>query len=314
MAIQSFFSGGSIDRRPDIRADPVALAAALNGTDARFVPVWKGNCLIDANFAALLPREHLPATASLDDAIYLGQRAGKNVFTLRIPDQPEPVMPLRSAFGNFRSLISDMPADDAALLAYAKGMVEWQRRHRHCGTCGSPNRSEQGGFVLACGSAACDHRSFPRIDPAIIVLVIDGDRCLLGRQRTWPENRYSTIAGFVEPGESLEDAVGREVTEEANIRVARARYLGSQPWPFPNAMMIGFHAEAASRDIRLNDGELADARWLSREELAAGQVALPPDTSIAFRLIEAWFDCWDGPALASLGITTSFARPAAESG
>ena len=125
-------------------------------------------------------------------------------------------------------------------------------------------------------NAACDHRSFPRIDPAIIVLVIDGERCLLGRQRSWPENRYSTIAGFVEPGESLEDAVGREVAEEANIRIARARYLGSQPWPFPNAMMIGFHADAVSREIRLNDGELADARWLSREELAAGQVALPP--------------------------------------
>ena len=112
----------------------------------------------------------------------------------------------------------------------------------------------------------------------------------------------------------FEDAVGREVAEEANIRVARSRYLGSQPWPFPNAMMIGFHAEAASRDIRLNDGELADARWLSREELAAGHVALPPDTSIAFRLIEAWFDHWDGPTLASLNITASFRRSAAESG
>ncbi len=314
MTILSFFSGGLIDRRADIRADPAALAAALADASARFVPVWKGNCLIDGNTAALLSRTHLPVTANLADAIYLGQRAGQNVFTLAIPDQAEPVHPEHSAFGNFRSLMSDLPADDAALLAYAKGMIEWQRRHRHCGACGSPNHSEQGGFVLACTSTGCDHRSFPRIDPAIIVLVIDGERCLLGRQRGWPENRYSTIAGFVEPGESLEDAVGREVAEEANIRIARARYLGSQPWPFPNAMMIGFHAEAASLDIRLNDGELADARWLSREEMAAGEVALPPATSIAFRLIEAWFDGWDGPALSSLNLTASFTRSAAESG
>ena len=127
---------------------------------------------------------------------------------------------------------------------------------------------------------------FPRTDPAIIVLVADGDRCVLGRQSSWPEGRYSTIAGFVEPGESLEDAVRREVYEETNIRVGNVAYHSSQPWPFPAALMLGFVAEATSDDIRLNDGELEDARWFTRDELRSGDVGLPFQISIARRLVD----------------------------
>ena len=130
------------------------------------------------------------------------------------------------------------------------------------------------------------------------MLVHDNDRCLLGRQTQWPEHRFSTIAGFVEPGESLEDAIRREVHEETNIDVGRCEYRASQPWPFPSALMIGYHAEAMSRDIRLNDGELAEARWLSREDITAGAVILPPEFSVAYRLIESWFNLGGGPALA----------------
>jgi NAD+ diphosphatase len=177
-------------------------------------------------------------------------------------------------------------------------MVAWQRSHRYCGVCGSPNRALEGGFVMECSDADCGRRSFPRLDPAVIVLVHRGDRCLLGRQTKWPEGRFSTIAGFVEPGENLEDAIRREVREETDIRVGKCEYLASQPWPFPSALMIGYHAEAESEAIRLNDGELAEARWLTRGELATGAVVLPPRFSVAYRLIERWFDLVDGPRLA----------------
>ncbi len=169
-------------------------------------------------------------------------------------------------------------------------MILWQERHRHCGVCGAPNRASEGGFVMACTRSGCDHKSFPRIDPAVIVLVHRGDRCLLGRQAAWPEGRFSTIAGFVEPGESLEDAVVREVHEETNIQVGDCTYIGSQPWPFPAAMMLGFHATGLTDDIRFNDGELVEARWFHRDDLRTGAVALPPRESIAFRLIETWLD------------------------
>lgn len=155
---------------------------------------------------------------------------------------------------------------------------------------------------MGCTAGDCGHRSFPRLDPAIIVLVHDGERCLLGRQPSWPAGRFSTIAGFVEPGESLEDAVRREVHEETNITVAECRYLASQPWPFPAALMIGFHARAGSAEIRCNDCELAEARWVTRADIMARAVTLPPATSVAYRLIETWFDAWDGPQLATLAL------------
>jgi NAD+ diphosphatase len=136
----------------------------------------------------------------------------------------------------------------------------------------------------------CRHEHFPRIDPAIIVLVSDGARVLLGRQAAWPPGRYSTIAGFVEPGESLEDAVVREVAEETGVQVAEVEYHSSQPWPFPSSLMLGFTARASTQEVRLEDKELEDARWFTRAEIASGVPKLPPPLSISFRLIEHWFD------------------------
>lgn len=148
------------------------------------------------------------------------------------------------------------------------------------------SQPEAGGNTRRCTSPDCNQVLFPRTDPAIIVLVTDDDHCLLGRQPSWPEGRYSTIAGFVEPGESLEDAVRREVYEETNIHVGDIRYHSSQPWPFPSSLMLGFIAQAVSEEIHLNDGELEDARWFSREELASGRVGLPFRISIARRLVD----------------------------
>ena len=141
---------------------------------------------------------------------------------------------------------------------------------------------------MTCVAPACGQQSFPRIDPAIIVLITDGERALLGRQASWPAGRFSTLAGFVEPGESLEDAVTREMYEEAGISVTDIRYHSSQPWPFPSSLMLGFTARALNNVIALNDAELEDARWFSRAAVLRGEVGLPPPTSVSFRLIEHW--------------------------
>jgi len=184
--------------------------------------------------------------------------------------------------------------EQGSLLAYARGMLTWHRRHLFCGLCGSPTESQEAGHLRACTDPECAQHHFPRTDPAVIMLVARGDKCLLGRQAAWPPNVYSTLAGFVEPGESLEAAVAREVFEESAIRVANVRYHSSQPWPFPTSLMLGFDAEALNDDIIVNKDELEDVRWFSRDwikaKLAEGaeDFALPREVSIARQLINDW--------------------------
>jgi NAD+ diphosphatase len=300
------FAGAYIERCSHLRADSAAL---VEHPDAGFLPIVDGRCLVDERGPLLLDRTR--AAGALEagaEPVFLGRLAGRWLFALPLGAQ------FADGFAGGRlatlgEITGRLPDEVAGVLAYARAIALWQQRHRHCGVCGARNRATGGGFVMACTGPECGHRSFPRLDPAIIVLVHDGERCLLGRQPSWPTGRMSTLAGFVEPGESLEDAVRREVREETDVEVDRCEYLGSQPWPFPAALMIGFHARAASRAIRLNDGELAEARWLTRAELAAGACSLPPLASIAFRLIEAWFDA-DGsqPPLASLGLASPYLR------
>ena len=285
------FAGGRLDRATAVRTDETALAQALSSPEARFVPVWRQCCLVTDNRAALLSAvelgEHAPTASG---AIFLGRTSDHWLFAAELDATRDSPLGETQVFSELRDVMAELTPAEAALIAYARAMINWRARHLHCGVCGAPNQPREGGFVMACSADACGHRSFPRLDPAVIVLVHRGDACLLGRQPGWPEGRYSTIAGFVEPGEGLEDAVRREVHEETNIRVGRCRYFASQPWPFPSALMIGFHAEATTEAIRLNDGELADARWCTREQIAAREVTLPPRTSVAFRLIETWFD------------------------
>lgn len=297
------FSGNYVDRLGELRAQPARLERLLTRAGTRFLPVWRGKCPIEGDEVALLARDeiedflHDPECRTL-----LGAIDGKAVFCVAIDDERDPAFSRAHEFVGLRDLSSRLSGDDAALAAYAKAMVAWQNRHRHCGVCGTRNRLRDGGFVMECEEPACGHRSFPRLDPAIIVLVQHDDLCLLGRQDSWPANRFSTIAGFVEPGENLEDALRREVREETDVGVGACRYLGSQPWPFPAAIMIGFHAHATTTAITCNDGELAEARWVSREEIADGRIVPPPIISIAYRLIETWFDGYDGPSLASLNL------------
>ena len=193
-------------------------------------------------------------------------------------------------FEDLRLIASLLPSDEAGLLGYARAMISWRRRHRFCGTCGAKTVAAKNGHVLVCTSPSCRHEQFPRLDPAIIVLISDGEAALLGRQASWPAGRYSTIAGFVEPGESLEDAVAREVWEETGVQVDDIRYHSSQPWPFPASLMLGFTAHAVTREVQLHDEELEDARWFTRADIVAGSPLLPPSQSISYRLIESWFD------------------------
>lgn len=305
--ICTFFSGGPVLRSAELRAEPERIAEAWDRADTYFLPVWRDNVLVKGSKAAFLDR--VTATrlgANRDSAIFLGALEGRFVFALNLHDVEPETGESGGKIAALRALMGTLDAQDAALLAYARSMANWHDRQRYCGVCGAATRVLDGGFVLACSENQCGHRSFPRLDPAVIVLVHRGPHCLLGRQISWPEGRFSTIAGFVEPGESLEDAVRREVLEETDVRVSRCDYMASQPWPFPAALMIGFHAEATSSEIHPNDGELAEARWLTRDELRAGSVVLPPPRSVAFSLIARWVDQDGGALLESLGRSGDF--------
>lgn len=185
-----------------------------------------------------------------------------------------------------------LDARDAGLMVNAIALANWHAAHTHCSRCGRPTRVAAAGHLRRCDADGSEH--YPRTDPAVIMAVVDpADRILLGRQPQWEERRFSTLAGFVEPGESLEQAVRREVAEEVGVAVGGVHYLGSQPWPFPSSLMLGFVAEALTTEIRLFDGEIAQARWFTREELAdamrRGELRLPSAVSIARRLIEHWY-------------------------
>lgn len=294
------FVSTPLDRRADKRDDPAFIAAALADRRTRFVVFSNGECLLEGpevwRLRVLRPPDLEAYGIAPRPPVFLGMDAGAAWFAVEATPSQRDLID-RAHFVEIWRNVARLPEDEAAIFAYAKAMLEWHARHRYCGRSGVENAVASAGHRLL-GSG--EHAQFPRVDPAIIVLVHRGDRCLLGRKADWPENRYATIAGFVEPGESLERAVHREVKEETDIDVENVAYVASQPWPFPSSLMIGFHARARSEEIALNDGELADARWVSRDEIAAGRVRVPPVMSISFYLIERWFDQAGGPLLREL--------------
>src|SRR5258707_14361845 len=301
MPHRNIFAGPYLDRAAHLRQDPAWFAAALADERSRAIPVWNSRNLIaegDTPRAAYLELTHIPLERRTSaDLILLGRFGDTNYFTYEIESiEPPPLTP-GTRFEDLRVVASVLPIDEAGLLGYARAIISWRRRHRFCGTCGATTLSAKGGHVLVCTNPSCRHEQFPRIDPAIIVLVSDGERALLGRQASWPVGRYSTIAGFVEPGESLEDAVAREVFEETGIKVDRSEYHSSQPWPVPSSLMLGFTAHALTTPILSRDDELEDSQWFTRADLASGRPLVPPGVSISFRLIEHWFDAGGGPKL-----------------
>ncbi len=192
-----------------------------------------------------------------------------------------------------RDLAPVLSQAEGGMVAHAVGLLNWHRRHRFCANCGAHSDAREAGHVRVC--PVCGTQHHPRTDPVVIMLVTDGDRALLGRQAQWPAGRYSALAGFVEPGESLEEAVAREVREEAGVRVADVRYRSSQPWPFPSSLMLGFSAQWAGGEPAVRDAELEDVGWFTRAAIVGGDVLLPPPTAIARRLIDEWLGDDEAP-------------------
>ncbi|MGH3744186.1 MAG: NAD(+) diphosphatase [Mycobacteriales bacterium] len=273
-------SRGTLDRHTADRPDEAFLDAAwaqaqlLVLTPEGRAPVSMGGLRLTVPEAAERP----------PDAFYLGQDELGPVFAVVSDAQP----PARARLADLREIGADLDDRDAGLFVHAQALANWHRTHTHCPRCGAQTVSTHGGAERHC--PVDDSRHFPRVDPAMIVIVTDpdGEQALLGRQATWPAGRYSTLAGFVEPGESAEQAVVREVLEETGVRVSEVCYEGSQPWPFPASLMLGFRAIAdPAEPVSVPDGELDDARWFTRAEVLDGRM-LPGPVSIAHRLIMWW--------------------------
>jgi NAD+ diphosphatase len=302
--VHNYYASCGIDRVSARRRDDRWLADRLEADTTRFIPVWNQKNLFTTQGEGLEPvflpacdaREWVPGAESLT---LLGVADGSAYFALGLPAsaQAPDELAARGRFRDLRQVAPLLGERDGALLAYARAMAYWHGRTRFCGTCGSPTRSVEGGMLRVCTNAQCGQHHFPRTDPAIIVLVTCGEYCLLGRQPTWPAGMHSTIAGFVEPGESLEDTLVREVWEETGVEVKEMTYHSSQPWPFPSSLMLGFTAVAADRSLRVDQDELETAGWFTRADLLgrlkAGTLRLPSPVSVAYRLIEGWFDAGD---------------------
>ena len=299
------YTFAALDRAADKRKDPAWLAARLADPATGFTVVWRRRNLViesPSRRPLFLERENASLALELaEEIVFLGLYGHRAVFALDLsPLEPVEAEQAVGHVGAFRDLREVGPAvaqGDGALLAYARAMVFWHGRHRFCGRCGAPTESADGGHSRVCTSDHCGISHFPRTDPAVIMLVHDGgDYCVLGHNKRMPPGMHSTLAGFVEPGESVEEAVSREVNEEVGLSVdpEAIRYFGTQPWPFPCSLMVGFHVRAEWRALHVDPMELVSARWFHHEELRRspedGSFALPRADSIARRLIEAWLE------------------------
>lgn len=285
-----------LDRAAHRRRDLDFLEARLDDAGSLLVPVWREQTLVQEERLVVAAIGDVADLVRLaEEVVFLGMLGDRACFAVDVSglDAPSRHRALAGDAIDLRAVGARLRPEDAGLAAYARALVLWHRRHRFCGTCGAETRPRAGGHLRVCSRAACGAEHFPRTDPAVLVLVHDGERCLLGRQRTWPRGMYSALAGFVEPGESLEDAVARETFEEAGVHVDEIRYVRSQPWPFPASLMLGFTAHAVTREITLDGEELEDARWVTREELRApvsDALWVPDAFSLAGRLVRAFAD------------------------
>lgn len=305
------FTHTSLDRVATRRIDTDWVAQQLYAPDTRLIPLWESVGLFseDDTLCPLMfePHEVRETFAAAESLVLLGELNGHTYFSLDLPGGETRLKERLSARGRFLDLHdvgAVLDAETAALLAYARGISYWHRRHRYCGECGYPTCSQQAGHMRVCTDLACGAKQFPRTDAAVITLVYHQDRCLLARQRGWPGRLFSVVAGFVEPGESIEETVVREVKEETGVLVTDVHYQSSQPWPFPSSLMLGFTARAVTTELILGDDELDEAGWYSRADIVRlvgiGELELPTAVSISYRLVEDWFDSKTHTALKSL--------------
>ena len=293
-----------IDRAAEKRKDEGFVDAALRSPDTLLVPMRAGRHLVrigdDDQPRVLLPRAadapRLAAALETGRWVLLGQSAGTPVLAVDLGDDPpdghddpHEVAAIGGRFAELRAVGSALPRVEAETLMHARGLLNWRARHAFCANCGARCQVREAGHVMSCPDCGTHH--FPRTDPAVIMLVRHGERALMARSARFEGRMFSALAGFVEPGESLEDAVRREVLEECGVRVTTVAYHSSQPWPFPASLMLGFTAETADERITIDDDEIVEARWFTREDVADRlnrDFSIPPRFSIARKLIDDW--------------------------
>ena len=285
------FVGGTLQRNAHERARIDPRAALAEG--AALLAMWNGMVPVPAAGGLLLQDGAETAIADGAMLLWLGEAEGRSVVAVDLGrDGPEPVLPAGALWQDLRQTMQAMTATEAELCATARALIHWHASHGFCAACGARSAVTLGGWQRQC--PACQTPHFPRTDPVVIMLVTRGDRLLMGRSPGWPEGMYSTLAGFMEPGETVEAAVRREVLEETGVQVGAVRYVSSQPWPFPSSLMLGCHGQALSDEITLDPAELEDALWLTRQEmlevLAGNHPRLRPPRqgAIAHALVLNW--------------------------
>ena len=305
-AFTNTFAGNPLDRASDRRANAAWVAEQLADSGSLAIAIWNGRPLVEdakdakdrgggvqiAYLAADLARQ---LSGGPERLLFLGLWRETAVFAVDLEGETDPADGPLQGLGRFedlRGVALTLPAEDAAILATAKSMFEWRRKHQFCATCGAPSAVAAAGWKRVC--PACKTEHFPRTDPVVIMLAAKGDRCLLGRQAVWPKHMYSALAGFLEPGETIEEACARELFEEAAVRARSVRYHSTQPWPYPSSLMIGLIAEVENDDAVADQAELDEVRWFTRDEARAmlrGDLAdakAPPAMAIAHQIIKAW--------------------------
>src|SRR5690242_8676942 len=295
------FAGNPLDRVSERRRDAAWITSLLTSPDALILPLRDLRPLTRGGASPVLDWQPLETwRAAIDRGVtlvFLGLAEGRPHFAIDASGTDLAVVDDADTF-DARTLAPLLPAGEAAIVAEARSLIDWHARHRFCAQCGSPTRVTAAGWVRRCPECKASH--YPRSDPVTIMLAIKGERALLGRNRRRPGNRFSCLAGFMEPGETLEECVRREVHEESGVRVGRVKYLACQPWPFPSSLMMGFLCEALSEEIIVDPEELAEARWFEREEIRAmveraatgpddlTQVSLPGPVAIAHHICRRW--------------------------
>lgn len=293
---QIVFTASPFDRQSAKRKDPDWLLARRADPDSLFLPMRELKALINLSDGSGPRLDWRPATEMADEFffIFLGTWNERCYFAADIgSDRP------REGWGKFidvRSIAAELSDPEAGIVAQARSIIDWHARHRFCAVCGAETKSDDGGYVRRCQNPSCKAEHFPRTDPVAIMMVYRKDACLLGRQPRFVPGVYSALAGFLEPGETIEAAVRREIAEEAGISIGQVDYVASQPWPFPSSLMIGCFAEALSEEIVIDKDELEDARWFSRDEvvlmlersLTTTAPRMPPPLSLAHQLARAW--------------------------
>jgi NAD+ diphosphatase len=292
----NFYATGEFNRAVERREDVAWIREKLQDPASRLYPIWRlRNYVSDPEApraVALEPESRAALLEAASTVILLGVDREIAHFLVDISALAEPEAVALGHAVDLRAVGALMPQREGAILAYARGLTYWHDRHKFCGVCGSPTEVKAAGHQRQCTNQDCSAVQFPRTDPAVIMRITHGDKILMARQAVWPQGMHSILAGFVEPGESLEDAVAREVYEEVGLRLARIKYFSSQPWPFPSSLMLGFSAEATNDQFKVDEEELESAQWMTRQDLLNSPeneiFKLPRKDSISRRLIEDW--------------------------